>query len=421
MSTSGKLTIDGTIDPKFRSIKRLFERDLSTLAERNAQLCIYVGDEKVVDLWGSAIGDEAFHADSIVNVFSSGKSLEAIAIAYLVGQDLIKYSDKIVNHWPEFGQAGKQDLTIADLMRHEAGLASLSVSIEPEHLLPENIKQNKVGEIIEQHAQFFKPGENTQREYHAVTRGWIVNELFRRVDPQGRTIGEFLQEEISQPLGASAQIGVKQENLQDRSPVKLVPFGYHLKQSFKPIFMGRKVKDNVFQIGGKLLPLVPRLRQRNSNPDAKAPFVGMDRVEFFNEDIVARGETPSANAHCSARGLGKIAAVMANKGRLDDTTYLSEDAWQAMHDEPVTRSMAFNTTFTQGGVAHFGGQSSTRLERAANQGREGFLWLDGTWWIYFPMEPGKQIGFSYVPTSLHAIDIVNERGKTFQREILRCV
>ena len=421
MSTSGNLTVDGTIDPNFKSIQRLFERDLSTLAEVNAQLCIYVGEEKVVDLWGSAVGDNAFHGNSLVNVFSSGKSLEAIAVAYLVGQGLLQYSDKIVQHWPEFGQAGKQDLTVADLMRHEAGLAALSVSIKPEDLLTENIKQNRIGEIIEQHASFYKPGENSQREYHAVTRGWIVNELFRRVDKQGRTIGEFLEQELSHPLDASVKVGVKPEDLEHRSPVKLVPFGYHLRQSFKPIFMGRRVKDNVFQIGGKLLPLLPRVRQRNSNPDARAPFVGMDRIEFFNEDIVARGETPSANAHCSARGLAKIAAVMANRGKLGGETYLPEDAWDALHAEPVTRSMAFNTTFTQGGVAHFGGQSKTRLERAANQGREGFYGWMGLGGSIFQWNPDKKIGFSYVPTSLHAIDIVNERGKTFQREILRCV
>jgi CubicO group peptidase (beta-lactamase class C family) len=418
MDNTAKLHIDGYVDPGFASVKRLFERDLGTLAERNAQLCIYVGDELVVDLWGSAIGDTQFNADSLVNVFSSGKSLEAIAIAYLVGQGLLNYDDKIAIHWPEFANAGKEHLTVADLMRHEAGLASLSVSLKPEDLWPENIKQNKVGEILENHATFFKP--DSPREYHAVTRGWVVNELFRRVDQSGRTIGEFLEQELRAPLDADVMVGVPESELARRSPVKLVPFGYHLKQSFRPIFMGRRVKDNFFQTSAKLLPLLPRVRKRNSNPDARAPFVGMDRIEFFNEDSIARGETPSANAHCSARGLARLAAMLANRGKFNGQEVLPESAWHAMHDNPVVRQMAFETIFTQGGVAKFGDSRASRLERAANLGREGFYGWMGLGGSIFQWHPERKIGFAYVPTSLHAIDVVNERGKTFQKEALRC-
>lgn len=418
MDTQTKPIVSGQVEKPFESVQRLFERDLGTLAERNAQLCVYVGNEKVVDLWGSAVGDTEFSGDSLINVFSSGKSLEAIAIGYLVGQGLLSYDDKIVKHWSEFGGAGKEHVAVADLMRHEAGLATFNTSIHPDDLRPENIKQNKIGQIIESQPQSFK--EDSPREYHAVTRGWIVNELFRRVDPQGRTIGEFLDTEFGD-LARDVKVGLPQSELNRRSPVKLVPFGYHFRQSFKPIFMGRRVKDNIFQIGAKLLPLVPMARKRTSNPNARAPFVGMDRIEFFNEDAVAMGETPSANAHCSARGLAKMAAMMANGGEFAGTRYLPEAAWSALHDQPLTRQMAFQVTFTQGGVAQFGAATGTRLERAANVGREGFYGWMGLGGSIFQWHPEKRIGFAYVPTSLHAVDIVNERGKTFQKEVLRCL
>ena len=97
---------------------------MNTMAERNTQLCVYYRGERVVDLWASAIDDGSFSADSLVNVFSSGKSLEALAIASLVDKGLLNYDDKITQHWPEFGANGKAGLTIADLMRHEAGLTS---------------------------------------------------------------------------------------------------------------------------------------------------------------------------------------------------------------------------------------------------------------------------------------------------------
>ena len=99
-----------------------------------------MAEEKVVDLWASVTEEPDFSADSLVNVFSSGKSLEAIAMASLVGRGLISYDARITDYWPEFGANGKGELTVAELMRHEAGLAVFKVSIEPEDLLDRKYK-----------------------------------------------------------------------------------------------------------------------------------------------------------------------------------------------------------------------------------------------------------------------------------------
>ncbi|MCP3982915.1 MAG: beta-lactamase family protein, partial [bacterium] len=205
--------VQGTVAPGFESVKRVYEHEMQTMAERETQLCVYYKGERVVDLWASATDDAEFSPDSIVNIFSSGKSLETIAIAALVGRGLLDYKAKIVAYWPEFGASGKHELTIADLMRHEGGLAALDTSLDPEDLLVENIKENRIGSVIERHPAKFPSGKGGRREYHAITRGWIANEIFRRVDPGGRTIGEFLSEEISGPLEADAIIGVKEPDL----------------------------------------------------------------------------------------------------------------------------------------------------------------------------------------------------------------
>jgi len=129
-STTKYIRIHGTVAPGFESVEQLFEYQMRTLAERNAQLCVYYRGEKVVDLCASATGDGTFSANSLVNVFSSGKSLEAIAIAFLVTKGLLSYDAKITQYWPEFGAKGKDGLTVADLMRHEAGLANFDTSID---------------------------------------------------------------------------------------------------------------------------------------------------------------------------------------------------------------------------------------------------------------------------------------------------
>lgn len=394
------------------------------MAEENTQLCVYHRGKKVVDLWASATNDTNFTADSLINVFSSGKSLEAIAMASLVGKGLLSYDAKITDYWPEFGANGKGETTVAELMRHEAGLASFDTSLDMDDLLTANIKLNSVGRIIEEHAQTFGNRGGSKREYHALTRGWIVNEVFRRVDPAGRTIGEFLRDDLSGPLRADVIIGVKDEELARVLKVSPLGFGFQLLESLKPKFLGRGIVHNIFQILGRLLRMIPALR-KGASAGAPQPFKGMDGLGFFNQPGFAMGETPSANANCSARGLAKIAAMLSAGGTFDGTEYLTEHAWKAMHDAAVQAKLGglLFTAFTQGGVNMFTecNQDGTRLVREFNQGREGFYGWMGLGGSIFQWHPKLDIGFAFVPTSLHILDFLNERGKIYQAEVLRCI
>jgi CubicO group peptidase (beta-lactamase class C family) len=422
-STDNKCRVEGTVAPGFESIRQLYEHNMQTMAEEHSQLCIYHEGTKVVDLWASISHEKEFTPDSIMNAFSSGKSLESIAIASLVGKGLLNYDAKITDYWPEFGANGKGEVTVADLMRHEAGLANLNSSLDMEDLLPANIKQNKVGRIIEGQTQKFGKGGG-RREYHAITRGWIVNELFRRVDPAGRTIGEFLREDISGPLAADVIIGVREEELGQISKVTTLGFGFQLLESLKPRFLGRKIVHNIFQILGRLFRMIPAMR-KGSSKGAPPPFEGMKDIAIFNQPGIAMGETPSANAHGSARGLAKIAAMLSAGGKFAGNQYLSEQTWKAMHEDAVEADLGglMTTRFTQGGVAQFTqcNSDNTKLDKAFNQGREGFYGWMGFGGSIFQWHPGLDIGFAFVPTSLHFLDFLNERGKVYQAEVVSCI
>ncbi|MBT8140011.1 MAG: beta-lactamase family protein [Gammaproteobacteria bacterium] len=421
-----KLQVHGTVATGFESVKQLYEQQMQTMLERDTQLCVYYRGEKVVDLWAtdaSAAPAKSFSADSLINVFSSGKSLEAIAIASLVSKGLISYDARITQYWPEFGANGKDGLTVAQLMRHEAGLANFDTSIDLEDLFTENIKKNAIGKIIEKHAQTYKEGGGSKREYHALTRGWIVNEVFRRVDPAGRTIGEFLREQVSGPLDADVMVGVKAEDMQRIAPVHLLSPGRQLLESLKPNFLGRGIVHNFFQIMRRLImfmPLLIKARRLNIPP----PFLNVDGTDFFNHPGFAKGETPSANANCSARGLAKIAAMMAAGGKWQGAEYMSTQAWKAMHENPLRAHMGalLTTRFTQGGVDSFTdcGPDCSGLERDLNNGREGFYGWMGLGGSIFQWHPQRDIGFAFLPTSLHLFDLLNERGKIYQAEVLKC-
>ena len=414
--------INGTTAAGFEPVQQLFEKQMHSLAEENAQLCIYHCGQKVVDLWYSKAGGPIFKPDSLVNVFSSGKSLEAIAIASLVGKGLLSYETRVEDVWPEYRGGGKENTRVADVMRHEAGLANFDTAIDVDDLLPENIKAIRLGIIIEKQKQHFRSPEIGRREYHAMTRGWIVNEVFRRVDPAGRTIGEFLAEEISGPLDADVMVGLNAEQLQRVSKITPLSIGRHILASLRPKALGRRVLHSFLQLMVRLLKILLAVRKGSSM--RTPPVREMRGIGFFNDNRMRRGETPSANTHASARGLARIAAMMAAGGHLDSVNCLSTPAWQELHKDPLPATMGglLPTRFTQGGVDQFlpCNDASSQFTKALNEGREGFYGWMGLGGSIFQWHPDAELGFAFVPTSLHLLDFFNERGKLFQEMALEC-
>ena len=207
------------------------------------------------------------------------------------------------------------------------------------------------------------------------------------------------------------------------SKVKPLGIVYQLVQSFIPGFLGRRIVPNIFQLLGRFLKIIPALIKARK-VRVIPPFTGMTNMGFFNEPQFAMGETPSANASCSARGLAKIAAMMSGGGKWGGNEYLTEQAWTAMHANPVKAKMGglLTTRFTQGGVDKFTRceAGSSEIERAMNEGREGFYGWMGFGGSILQWHPELDIGFAFVPTSLHVLDLFNERGKVYQTAILEC-
>ena len=112
-------------------------------------------------------------------------------VAQLVEKGLLDYNEKVHKYWPQFAQNGKENVTLADVLRHESGLAWLDHTFAKDDFFLENIKANIPGKVFEEEPPHF-PGTGgvqeteTKREYHYVTRGCILNEIVRRVDPKGQ-------------------------------------------------------------------------------------------------------------------------------------------------------------------------------------------------------------------------------------------
>ena len=172
-------------------------------------MCIYVGEECVVDLYSKEHGPDQKYC-----IMSSSKVVSSIIMGIAADKAWLDLDDPICTYWPEFAQNGKEKITVADLLRHEAGLPNFSQQLTPEDLLTENIKKNKVGAIIEK--EFPKWGAEGTRMYHTLTRGWIENEIFRRVHPKGYTMSEYLREEFNPEFDTDLLCGLKDEEITDK-------------------------------------------------------------------------------------------------------------------------------------------------------------------------------------------------------------
>ncbi len=146
--------------------------------------------------------DNKYNEKTLQNIWSSGKNIEAICFALLRERNMISYDDLVVKYWPEFGKFGKEMITIADILRHDSGLPFFANPIESENykkdtrFTPNDLRNLSVIEdAIEKSIRY-----GTGRYYHAITRGWILSAILKRVDAKKRTIGQFISDEISKPL-----------------------------------------------------------------------------------------------------------------------------------------------------------------------------------------------------------------------------
>ena len=210
--------VEGWTAPGYGPVRELFALGVADGLEDQAQCTVYVRGELVVDVWtsaGSAVQSDA--CSRLQNVFSSSKVLTSLVVAILVDRGLLAYDQPVSSIWPEFAQCGKGGITIAQLMRHQAGLAQFSEAVAAEDLHPDEIRGG--GGIVSQIIARQKPShtetdpDKAPREYHGLTRGWILNEIVTRVDLQSRTIGEFLRDEVAVPLGLSEELGIGVQHL----------------------------------------------------------------------------------------------------------------------------------------------------------------------------------------------------------------
>jgi CubicO group peptidase (beta-lactamase class C family) len=290
--------VKGTCDERYARVRDAFEDGLRQGHDRGGSVAVIVDGETVVDLWGGW-DDEAhtrpWQRDTIVNCWSTTKGVVALCAAMLVDRGELDYDEKVATYWPEFAAAGKGDVRVHHLLTHSAGLPGIR---QPQLPVEAFWDWDRMTTLLAAEEPWWEPG--TMHGYHAFTYGFLVGEVVRRVT--GRTIGQFVREELAGPLHADFWIGVPAGELGRISDLTNPPF----------------VPEN--PLNAALQDPTSLTSRVLANPPMAPDYARC------NDTGWRLAEVPAANGHGNAKGVAQIYSVLANDGIVDGRRYLSAEA-----------------------------------------------------------------------------------------------
>jgi CubicO group peptidase (beta-lactamase class C family) len=367
--------IGGDVDVGYGRVADVFRRNLSSGKEIGAAVAVYRDGRKVVDLWGGFRNGNTqapWDKDTLVPVFSTTKGVASLAVAVAVSRGLLSYDAKVADYWPEFAQAGKDTITVRQLLSHQAGLPVLTPPLTRHDLANPTSMSAK----LEAQRPAWSPG--TRQGYHAITLGWYTGELIRRTDPAGRSFGQFFADEVAKPLGLDFYIGLPASVDRDRV-AKL-----HIASKLQSML--------------HLYALPPGLIAASLNPfgmtaDALTVLDGIHAPsEDFNGEYLRAIEVPAGNGIGSARSIAKLYGSAATGGSeigltpstLGELKAPAQPPTKGLRDKVINLDMSFSLGFSKPDRQFVFGSSDTAFGTAGLGGSVGLA------------DPDTGVGFSYV-------------------------
>jgi CubicO group peptidase (beta-lactamase class C family) len=277
--------IEGWCDPGFRAVRDAFAGNFATRGELGGAACVAVDGTVVVDLWGGyadAAQTRVWERDTLVNVFSVGKAMAALCVHRLVGQGLLGVDDPVARHWPEFAAAGKEAVTVRQVLSHQAGLPAVRRRLPEGAMLDWSV----MTAALAGEAPWWRPG--TAHGYHVNTFGYLTGEIVRRIT--GRTVGMVLRDEVATPLGADVHIGLAAAD-EDRVAEFIWPGPRFSDAEPAGLSSAQLMEHNAY-----------------ANP------AGLSGSGVVNTRAWRAAEIPSANAHATARGIARVYQALASGG-----------------------------------------------------------------------------------------------------------
>ena len=301
--------VNGWVAPGFERVRETIEAMPAPWASGGGSLAAYVRGKLVVDLWGGlARPGQNWQEDTLTCVASVTKSWAAVIVERLVEQGLLDHSTPICTWWPEFAANGKEKVTLHDFFTHSSGVLGFDGS----HAFLDANDCNGwkdldgIAERLAASTPSWTPG--TQNGYHAVSYGWLLNELVRRVS--GNTIGELFDRDVSKPLGLDLHIGTSaadQQRLAQAISGDLTKGPFLTRKLLA--YVSRKASSSETLCGRALIA------------DGKSTI--LDRAPAYMKiPAWIESEVPGSNGTATARSLARLFAALADGGELDGVRIL---------------------------------------------------------------------------------------------------
>ncbi|HUN56904.1 MAG TPA: serine hydrolase domain-containing protein [Candidatus Binataceae bacterium] len=357
--------IQGECDPRFARVREVFADNFDRRGEVGAAVAVTVDGRPVIDLWGGyadAARTHPWQRDTLVNVYSTTKGLCALCAHRLADQGKLDFEAPVAKYWPEFAAAGKSNIPVKYLLNHKAGMAAIRAPLKHDDLF----SWEKVTTELARQEPWWEPG--TKHGYHAITFGWLVGEVVRRIS--GKSLGTYFREEIAGPLGADAYIGL-------------------------PAALDGRVTDIIMAPAPKpgehdaLLDLLKDPASVSAHAIANPPT--MLAPTTINSRAWRGAEIPGANGHSTARALARIYGAVSRGGEVDGIKLFSPAALPRAYTEQskgFDEVLRFTTRFGLGFMLSLPGiQYGPNPHGFGHPGAGGSLGF---------ADPDTRVGFGYV-------------------------
>ena len=381
------MQIQGHFQLEFEAVRDAFAALFEDPQERGAALCIQVDGETVVDLWAGTAdkdGAEAWHTDTILNLFSCTKTFTAVAVLQLAAEGKLALDAPVARYWPEFAAAGKGDITVRQLLCHRAGLPALRELLPAQALY----EWDTMTAALAAEAPWWEPGQG--HGYAAITYGWLVGEVIRRVE--GRDPGPVIVDRVARPLGLDFHIGLADEE-------------------FHRVAHIARAKGNMGDAAAQRL-----LQVTMREPEAMSTRAFTNPPSILtstNKPEWRRMQQPAANGHGNARSLAGFYAGLLD-GSLLEPEWLAELTREHSigHDQTLLTDTRFglgcmldqptlaNATFGMGASA-FGHPGAG--------GSVGFA------------DPSSGVAFGFVTHTLGPYILMDPRAQKLAKAVAKCL
>jgi CubicO group peptidase (beta-lactamase class C family) len=257
--------------------------------EIGVQVCAWQGEKQIVDCWAGLAESgtsRKVDGDTLFNVYSVSKAVTATALHIQAERGLVEYDAPVATYWPDFAQAGKGDVTVRQVLSHVSGVLRMPPDVTPELMTNWDWMCMRIAEM---------PGAypaGSRSSYQAMTFGWLIGEVVRRTDPKRRPFGQFIREEIAEPLGAT------------------------------DLWMGipSEAEPRIAKLDDVAVYVVPE-----GNIMREAQPLSVDLMpDPFERPYVRRACIPAVGGIFNARSVARFWAMLANGGQLGGVRLLSE-------------------------------------------------------------------------------------------------